>query len=191
MSLIRGVNSNTPKHLLLGAGAFYKNFVIGTDTPFNTSGKAKCIGATDGGGSFNATPEVRAVSVDGLPGKTKGLKTIDGWEASITANAKEITLGNMEIALATASEATITGAKKVTVSHDIEDTDYLDNITWAGTLSDNATPVYIVLKNAFDENGIGLTFKDRGEGVVALTLFANYDLDDLDTPPFEIIYPNA
>lgn len=191
--MVRGLSSSTPDNLLLGSGAFYKNFDKATDTPFNSSGKAKCLGATDGGGSFAATPEIRQVSVDGAPGPVKGLEVIDGWTAVLTANVKEVTASNVKIALAAVEESDSSNpaGKVITARHDIESDDYIDSITWAGTLADKTTPVYITIKNALCLNGLNLNFTDKNEGVVALTLTGHYDPDDLETPPFEIFYPGA
>lgn len=182
--MIRGLNSNTPSKLLLGVGAFYKDYIIGTDTPATAT--AKLLGATDGGGSFSATPAVRQVSVDGAPGPVKGLEVFDGWTAIMTANVKEVTLNNIKLALG-AFDVASSGA--VHGKHDIDDDDYATNITWAGTLSGSDTPVYIVLKNALSLNGLSLSVSDKNEAVIPLTLTGHYALTDLETPPFEIVYP--
>ena len=39
--MIRGLTTATPDNLLLGVGAFYKDFVIGTDTPATASSKCR------------------------------------------------------------------------------------------------------------------------------------------------------
>ena len=70
--MIRSLRTTTPENLLLGVGAFYKNFVIGTDTPATAT--SKLLGATDGGGTLAIVPQIRQVSVDGAPGDVKGLK---------------------------------------------------------------------------------------------------------------------
>ena len=38
-------------------------------------------------------------------------------------------------------------------------------------------------------NGLNLTVSDKNEAVIPVTLTAHYALSDLDTPPFEIVYP--
>jgi len=187
--MIRGLTTGTPDNLLLGAGAFYKNWVAGTDTPATAA--AKLLGATDGGGSFSAVPAIRQVSVDGAPGPVKGLEVIDGWTATLTANVKEVTAANLELAVANFTTSTVTDGTKITTGHDIEDTDYATNIAWVGSVSGQTKPVIIILKNALSMNGISINFTDKNEAVLPLTLTAHYDLGDLETPPFEIIYPTA
>ena len=79
---------------------------------------------------------------------------------------------------------------KITGKPYIEDSDYVDNITWAGTISGTDEPVYIVLKNALSLNGLNLAVADKAEAVLPITLTAHYDRNDLENPPYEIIYPN-
>lgn len=187
--MFRGLSTNTPNYLLLGAGAFYKGWVVGTDTP--TTAASKLLGATDGGGSFSAAPAIRQVSVDGAPGPVKGLEVIDGWTATLTANVKEVTLDNLELALTPYTTATVTGGTQLKTGHDIVDGDYATNITWVGSLSGKTNPVIIVLKNALSMNGLSLSFQDKNEAVIPLTITAHYPLADLETPPFEVIYPTT
>lgn len=181
--MIRSLRTTTPDNLLLGVGAFYKNFVIGTDTPATAT--AKLLGATDGGGTLAIVPQIRQVSVDGAPGDVKGLKVNDGYTATMSVNVKEVTLDNLKLALGAFATAT----NGITGKHEIEDTDYIDSITWAGTISGKNTPVYIVMKNVLSVNGLNLTVSDKNEATIPVTLTAHYDLSDLDTPPFEIVYP--
>lgn len=128
---ITGLTTNTPKNLLLDAGAFFLNYDPAKDTP--ATAQAKLIGATQGGGSFSAVPTVRQHEVDGAPANTKGLETIDGWAVTMVANVKEVTVNSMKIALGAAKvENTTTGGpegySKITGKAQIEDDDYCDNI---------------------------------------------------------------
>lgn len=187
---ITGLTSATPSNLLLDAGAFFKNFVVGTDTPATAS--AKLLGATDGGGTFSAVPTVRQVSVDGGKTNVKGLQTIDEWVATMSINLKEHTLDNIKLALGACTVGTAqnpTGYTKVTGNEDFADTDYVDNITWVGTIKGKTKPVIIVLKNALSINGLNLTVADKGEATIPVTITGNYALDKLDEAPFEIYYP--
>ena len=190
-----GVTANTAKHLQLDAGAFFKNFDPTTDT--FASASEKLIGATAGGGSFAAVPTIRRIEVDGLKGATKGYETIDEWQVTMTANVKEITVGALELALATGSHTSVKSPNSVTsnnyekivAANDIADSNYTTNVTWVGRLSGSSTPIIIVVKNALCTNGLTLTTADKAEGVVSLTLTGHYTVSDLDTPPFEIYYP--
>ncbi len=184
-----GLNQNTAKHLLLDAGAWFKNYDINADYE---SKKAKCIGATAGGGSFSAVPTIRPVEVDGKRGSVKGFNMLDDWVVTQTANVKEITAASLALALAAANLGRAgdpPGYVKITGKGEIEESDYADNITWIGRLSGSNKPVSIQIFNALATNGLSLTTADKNEGVVAITLTGNYTLDDMETPPFAIYYP--
>lgn len=191
-----GVTANTSKHLQLDAGAFFKNFDPATDT-YATAAATKLIGATAGGGSFAAVPTIRRIEVDGLKGVTKGYETIDEWEVTLTANVKELTVGALELALATGSHTSVKSPssetsnnyEKIVAANDIADSNYTTNVAWVGRISGSSLPVIIIVKNALCTNGLTLTTADKAEGVVSLTLTGHYTVSDLDTPPFEIYYP--
>ena len=131
MRKITGLTSTTPEKLLLDAGAYFKNYVVATDTFESAVTAGKLIGATSGGGNFSAVPTTRKIEVDGSKGNTIGLDIIDEWVVSITSNLKEIS----EEALANAlGAATVvdgpTGYKKITPNAEVKIADYIDNITW-------------------------------------------------------------
>lgn len=188
-----GFNANTAKRLLLDAGAFVKNFEPETDT-WDTIKDTKVIGATQGGGSFSAVPTVRRIEIDGVKGAAKGLEALDEWVVTLTANIKEISAEALALALGSAKSAdavTPEGYSKITANNAITVDDYLDNITWIGKLSGSDKPVIILVKNALCTNGLSLTMADKAEGVLALTFTGHYDPSELDSPPFEIYYPEV
>ena len=194
MALFSGITTNTPKHLQLDAGCFFKNYDPATDTPATAA--AKLIGATSGGGSFSAVPTIRQIEIDGKRGAVKGLETIDDWVVTMTANVKEITADVLKLALATgASSAYTTSASapytKVVASSELADAHYIENITWIGRLSGTQNPIMIVIKNALATNGLTLTVADKAEGVIPVTLTGHYTISDMETPPFEIYYPTV
>lgn len=189
--MFTGFSKNTPKHLQLDAGAFLKDYDVTTDT-WATAKEAKLLGATVGGGSFSAVPTVRNIEVDGVKGAVKGLTAIDEWVVTLTANVKEITAETLKLALAggvSAEETAPAGYTKITAKGSIEDEDYAENITWVGRLSGSSDPVIIVVKNALATNGLTISFADKSEGMIPVTVTGHYSLDDLETPPFEIHYP--
>lgn len=196
--MISGVTANTPKNLQLDAGAFFKNYDVSGDT-YDTAKATKLIGATAGGGSFAAVPTIRRIEIDGVKGDTKGFKTIDEWQVTMTANVKEMTANFLKMALATGtstdvkspSTASANNYDKIVAGNEIADADYITNITWIGRISGNSKPMIIVLKNALSTNGVTLTTQDKSEGVVTVTFTGHYDPADLDTVPFEIYFPKA
>lgn len=196
--MFTGFTANTTKHLQLDAGAFLKNYDITTDT-WESAKATKLIGATAGGGSFSAVPTLRKIEIDGVKGDAKGLKDIDEWVVTLTANVKELTAQALKVALASGdiadakspSSASANNYDKITARNALADSDYLDNITWVGRLSGSQLPCIIVVKNALCTNGLSLTMADKSEGVVALTMTGHYDPSSLDNPPFEIYWPKV
>ena len=188
-----GFTQDTAKRLLLDAGAFVKDFEPATDT-WDTVKTTKIIGATQGGGSFSAVPTIRRIEIDGVKGAAKGLEALDEWVVTITANVKEVSAEALALALASSTNTaagTPEGYNKIAANNSIELTDYLENITWIGKLSGSDQPVIILVKNALCTNGLSLTMADKAEGVIALTFTGHYDPSELDSPPFEIYYPEV
>lgn len=193
MSVFSGFTANTPKHLQLDAGAFLKNYDVSTDT-WETAKATKLLGATAGGGSFSAVPTIRRIEVDGVKGAAKGMESIDEWVVTMTANVKEITAEAIKVALAaaeTSESGNLNGYTKIVGKDSIAMEDYLNNMTWVGRLSGSNDPVIIVVKNALATNGLTISFADKAEGLIPITVTGHYDLDDLETPPFEIYYPEV
>jgi hypothetical protein len=179
-----GYNSNTAKHLLLDAGAVYKNFDIATMT-------GTLLGATQGGNEFSAQPNMRKIEIDGVKGDAKGLSVVDNWEVRLTTNILEMTADNIATALATGQIDTTTNDTFdiITAKNDISVSDYIDNIAFVGRLTGSSNPVIIIVKNAVNTDGLSFAAEDSGEAVMQVTFTGHYDADDLDTPPFEIYYP--
>lgn len=191
--IISGFTSKTAEHLLLDAGAFFKDYDVAEDTFESAVSAGKLLGATRGGGQFNATPEIRQIEVDGVKGRAKGLEVLDSWEVTLGANVLEVTTDTLKMALA-ASEVAPDGAEgydKVQAKNYLALEDYIDNITWVGTLSGSDKPVIIQVFNVLNMGGLSLQTQTKNEAVTALTFTGHYDAADLDHPPFAIYYPKA
>lgn len=193
MKKYSGFTTETAKSLLLNAGAYFKNFVVGTDDFDSAVTAGKLIGATKGGGEFSAVPEIRQIEVDGVAGRAKGLETIDSWDIYLKANVLEVKEATIQSGLAASSVDTSTNTDYdiITASNNLEVSDYIDNITWVGTLSGSNNPVIIQIFNALNTEGLKFSTTDKAEATISLTFYAHYTQDDLDTPPFKIYYPKA
>jgi len=194
MGTYSGFNANTTERLLLDAGALFINFDVGTDTPETAT--SKLIGATSGGNTFSAIPTFRQPSIDGVRGRFKGGEILQSWEVTLNTNMLEISDKVIEYALASSNktDATILGAAqsnyfKITANNQVALTDYVNNITWVGTISGSNNPVIIVIKNALSDGGFSLNPQDSADIVATLNFMGHYDSTDLDNPPFEIYYP--
>ncbi|CAK7001931.1 hypothetical protein [Tissierella sp.] len=188
-----GFTQKTSENLLLDAGAFFVNYEIDTDTFESAVTAGKLLGATRGGGQFNATPEIRTIEVDGVKGKAKGLQVIDAWDVSLSANVLEVTKEGLARALVASEVDDKTNEKYdiIKAKNYIELTDYIDNITWVGKKSGTLEPVIIQVYNVINISGLGLQTQDKNEAVIAMTFTGHYDADELDNPPFEIYYPKS
>ena len=171
----RGYTIDSAERFLLNAGAFYKSATIDAVTGVFTGTR---LGATQGGGSLAITPEMRSIPIDGMPINTKGTKVIDDWNILMTSNLMEATAVNFKLALAASDIDTTTNTEYdiVSVRRDLENTDYIDNIAWVGRKSDN-TPVIIIMDNVLSTGGVNVTFADKSEGIIPLTLQAHAPMD--------------
>lgn len=191
-----GYTKKTADNLLLDAGAFFRDFRFvegGTDNDTFDSAVAagKLIGATKGGGEFSAVAAIRQIEVDGVKGKAKGLEVIDSWDVYLKATVLETTSESIKAALGAATVDTesdedydvITGNAAIGLE------DYIDNVTWVGTLSGSDKPVIIQVFNGLNTEGLKLTMQDKNEGTIPMTFYGHYTDDDLDSPPFKVFYP--
>lgn len=186
-----GFTSTTAENLLLDAGAFFVNYDVAVDT-FETAVTAgKLLGATRGGGSFEAIPEIRSIEIDGVKGKAKGLQVIDSWEVKMMASVLEVTAEGIAKALV-ASDLDISTSLVhdiLTAKNDIALTDYIDNVTFIGKKSGTTVPIIIQIFNSINTKGLALKTEDKGEAVIEMEFQGHYDSTDLDTPPFAIYLP--
>lgn len=191
MKKYSGFTTATADSLLLNAGAYFKNFDVTADTFDTAVADGKLIGATKGGGEFSAVPTIRQIEVDGVAGRAKGLEVIDAWDIYLKANVLEIKEDTIQTGLAASSVDTTsnTDYDVITASNNLEVSDYIDNITWVGTLSGSDKPVIIQIYNALNTEGLKFSTTDKNEATIALSFYAHYTQTDLDTPPFKIYYP--
>lgn len=192
-NIINGISASTAQHFLLDAGAFFKDFDVDTDTVATAKTAGKLIGATKGGGLFRAVPTWRTIEVDGARGKVKGTEILDAWEVTLEANVVEVTTETINLALSVVEESdhkegTYT---KIEGRNCIQLTDYVDNITWVGTLSGSEDPVIIQVYNALNNKGLELTMEDKNEGVIPLSFTGYQDGSDMSKPPFAVFVPTA
>jgi hypothetical protein len=137
---------------------------------------------------------MRGVEIDGVKGTAKGLQNIDTWTVTMTANVKEFTAEAIKTALGAAdagAENAPEGYTRISGRSELKDEDYLDNLTWVGRLSGSGKPVIIVVKNALSTSGLSVSFADKSEGLIPITVTGHYTAADLESPPFDIYYPTV
>ena len=148
----------------------------------------KLLGATRGGGTFVVTSEIREPDVDGKRYRFKGGAFVDSVDAQLTGTLVEIMPERFAQVLAT-GETETTGNKTTVKMHTaIQSGDYIPSLVWVGDMSDGGL-VLIALKNALNNNGMTLTFTDKGEGTIPFEFHAYQDaVEDYDYAPFEVIF---
>ena len=191
MKTYSGFTQNTAKHLQLDAGAFFINYNVNTDTYDAAVSAGKLLGATRGGGQFNAVPNIRQIQVDGIKGKAKGLEALDSWDVNIQATVLELNEDTIKKALVTGINGTSDNEiyNLIEARNNIELSDYVDNVTWVGTISGSNAPLIIQVENALNTQGLGLQVQDANEGSIQMKFDGHYSTNDLNKPPFKIYYP--
>lgn len=186
-----GLTDNTKKRLLLGAGAIFKNFVVGVDT--YESSKSKIIAATQGGNTFEATPNTHNIQIDGILGVAADLDVIDSWAVSLECNFIETSIDVIKAALGASVVDTASNGSYDIIEGDTEfkATDYLENVTYIGTISGSTTPVIIQIYNAINLGGLSVNTTDDKEGVVTVKFEGRYTIENQENPPFKIFYPKG
>lgn len=188
-----GYSANTKENLLLGAGAIFKNWTIGTDSYGSSTSMAKVIGATQGGVQFSAVPTVRNIQIDGILGKAADLDVIDSWEIKMTASFIEASEDIIRLALGASTVDTTTNNNYDIIKGNTEfqSTDYLTNVTYVGTISGSETPIIIQLYNAINQGGLTIKTEDTAEGTIEITFEGRYTTSNQGEAPFAIYYPKA
>ena len=191
------LRAETFQNLQLNAGIFIKNLAYDSiadadalKTAIRTAITAgtNILGATRGGGTFVATREVRTPEVDGMRYGFVGSDFVDSADAYLSTTLVEVTPATVKDTLGNAT-VTTSGKKTTIQMHTaIEDSDYIESLTWVGDLADGRY-VAITLFNALNTADFTLTFADKGEGTLAAEFHARQAaVDDYDNAPFEIVF---
>lgn len=194
--MITAVRNKTFENLQLNAGAF----LIGLDYSEATTTSAlktaiatalkdesKTLGATRGGGTFQAVPEVRQIEADGKRYEFIGSTVYDSWSVKMTGTLIEIVPGNIQRILATADVLKSGEVTTIKVRSDVKTSDYIPSLTWVGDTSKGL--MLINLSNALNTTGMNFTITDKGEGTMPFEFTAHQsDVETSDYAPFEIIY---
>ncbi|PKM48345.1 MAG: hypothetical protein CVV01_03985 [Firmicutes bacterium HGW-Firmicutes-6] len=196
MKVRTGYNTKTMENLHTGAGAYFKNFTVGVDTYETARADGKLLGATQGGGNFKAAAEIRQIEIDGLPGKAKGAELIESWEVSLGMTFIETTPATLALSLGAADiDSSTNGTYSIIQGRNaFKDSDYIDNITYIGTITGSDEPIIIQVFNALSTDGLDIKVEDKKEGTIPVTVFGHYeDSGDgsMDAPPFKIYYPKG
>lgn len=195
--MITGLRPATFENLQLNAGVFLVDFNASTYSNATEledailaamKDETKLIGATIGGGSFTAEPQIRQIEADGMRYPIIGSTVNDMWSVHLTGTMKEITPENFKRCLISCDmDTSKPNVTVLTVRTDIEEKDYIPRLCWVGDTSKGF--VLIELDNALNLSGASFTFTDKGEGSIPFDFQGHVsDLDKMDKAPFRIYF---
>lgn len=185
-----GLNANTKKKLMLGEGAIFKNYHVDEDNYESARAAGKLIGACQGGSTFEATATVRNIEVDGIPGAVTDLEEIDRWDASLQTTFLEVSAETIKAALGAVETSHENGYTHITGRADFISSDYVENITFVGSISGTDAPIILQIKNAIGNGQLSINVKNGDEAKVPVTFNGRYTIETLSAPPFDIWYPD-
>ena len=198
MGMTTGLDSASFQNLQLNAGVFLKKFDYSSITTVEALKTAIAeamenaenrLGATRGGGSFQAVPQTRNIEADGKRYEFIGSTVYDYWDIHMTGTLLETTPGNIRDVLSSADAVTEGKVTKLTLRTQPEEKDYMD-LVWIGDTSKGL--MLIGLQNALNTAGMNFTFTDKGEGTLPFDFRAHQEkVNDYDTAPVDIIFLEA
>ncbi len=184
MTIRTGVTSNTVKHLLLDAGAVYINYGEVDE---------RLLGATRDGNSFVVEQDIREIPIDGLRGPLKGARRVIAEHARLTCNLMELTTENLLIALPGAAAedypAISPTHKSITRSIVVPNDAYFTNLALVGQVAGSDEPLICIIYNALADGNFELSTTDQEEAAIELQFTAHFDVDTLQSSPWEIRAP--
>lgn len=194
--MITGLRPATFENLQLNSGVFLMGFdadgfenaeALETAILEALEAGTNILGATIGGGSFNATPSIRQIEADGMRYPVVGSTVNDMWTINLTTTMKEVNPDNFQRALMSCDKTKQGNVTTLTIRTDIEESDYIPKMCWVGDTSKGF--VMIELDNALNVAGAAFTFTDRGEGQIPVEFQAHHkDLSKMNVAPCRILF---
>ena len=186
MTRRHGITSSTYTNIIIDSGAVYKDWGV--------SGGNTLLGATRGGSSFEVKTEIRHMDVDGARGLVKLGERITNVEVVLVANFIEISSDLLNYALPGSDVTTTTAAASwdtITRALELATGDYFTNIAIVGEVAGTTNPVVCIVKNPLSNGELSMTFADKEETALPVTWNGHFTTSDLDTEPWEILYPKS
>ena len=155
--------------------------------------RSKIFGATSGGVSFVTNPEYVdfGEDIDNVPPNTKQLKRLQSVNPVMSGTLKTV---DSTVTKALIGAADVSG-NKITPRSTLAGTDFLSDLWWVGDYSavnvtsgstQTAGFVAIHMTDVLNTAGFQIQSNDDGKGDFAFEMTAHYDIDDMDTLPYEV-----
>lgn len=181
------VPANAFKELVFNAGVILSDFNPAT----GEVSAANIICATTGGLTFASNPSDVdfGEDVDNVPNNTKQLKRRQSYDPTLSGTAVSVTPA-LAKSLVGGAEIDAENAAHIVPRGELSEEDFA-NIWLVADYSDkntgtNAGFVAIHIMNALNTAGFQLTTGKDAKGQFAFEYHGHYDLEDIDTVPFEI-----
>lgn len=187
MAKFTKMNPDDFKHMTWDAGIIMDSFEPSTGTVTLSSIRW----ATTGDNSFSATRDLTDMGEDinNCPEGTMQLQRANAWQAQLTGTAVTITTAEVAEFLGNADIDT-SDTTKIVPRTDLLLSDFKDKWLLVNYSEYNGEKkggwVAIHLLNALSTDGFTGNFGKNANGQFPYTLRAFYDMDDMDTVPFEI-----
>lgn len=187
MAKFTKMNPDDFKHMTWDAGIIMDSFEPNTGTVTLSSIRW----ATTGDNSFSATRDLTDMGEDinNCPEGTMQLQRANAWQAQLSGTAVTITTAEVAEFLGNADIDT-SDTTKIVPRTDLLLSDFKDKWLLVNYSEYNGETkggwVAIHLLNAFSTDGFTGNFGKNANGQFPYTLRAFYDMDDMDTVPFEV-----
>ena len=185
MEFINGVNSDTAKNILLGAGTVHKDVDM---SDLLESLKVTVVGATNGGMELTYEPNFVTVEVDGALVALKGFDQKLGETGSLKVNFAELseTVIKSTMLLDKKETSSVTGYDEFSTKGSIDDSDYWNNIAYVGRTI-NGRGIIIVMENAICKTGLSIKTSKTEQVTYEGTFECTQDVaNSLDTLPIHV-----
>lgn len=176
------VTKEQVENIQIDHGILYKNYGLESQT---------LIAPLRGGTNFKVERTYRNIEFDGAKGKTKGLKTLDDENATLTAKTLNFALETMADKLPGAKITKDEQTQKITKIEAgklglIDESEYIENITMFAQKI-GGEYIKITITNVLDENGLDFSAVQKAEGEVELVYSAHHEYDESKKVPLYTI----
>ena len=190
-----GLSILTADNTVLDAGEVWFNIDTallesdGWDDAIGVGTGAVRVGGTRGGNTFSPGRTIREMPVDGAIGPVRGFNRRASSRPALTVNMLELTVANLEHAIAAATTSSTTSDLTKLVGDEITDGKYITNVAIATTLKGEVEPVVIVIENALVLEAPEFSFADEDEMVLTVTFVGHTLSSDPNVEAFSVYHP--
>jgi len=176
------VTKEQVENIQIDHGILYKNYGLESQ---------KLIAPLRGGTNFKVERTYRNIEFDGVKGKTKGLKTLDDENATLTAKTLNLALETMADKLPGAKITRDEQTQKITKIESgklglIDEDEYIENITMFAQKI-GGEYIKVTITNVLDENGLDFSAVQKAEGEVEMVYSAHHEYDESKKVPLYTI----